>query len=253
MRRLNTAKYQEVASLMLRGVIPQVEVQQSTVAKDAGFGVFAKVDIPQNVGVCLYPGRYTPPIPQVTAIEYSLIGKAPIVYKESDLEKNAYVMNLPDTGGYIDATTHLEIDWETNPLAVGHLINHACKTSHNVEVIPFKWRDVPKCVDEALHYFPLPNIPRSDKSPWYFCPIKQQVVFHDLEMGTSPMYDANDERVSSQPDLSLSIHEIHKFEDLSGALIITEKPIKSGEELLLNYELNEPLPEWAEEWYAPSI
>jgi len=132
----------KVLSLLKLSQNPLIEVKQSIITKEAGQGVFAVKTIKQNIPLCLYPGRYTPPIPHSLGIGDDSIGSSPnVMFHQPKLEENAYILNLPSLGGYLDGLDLNDID-VTNPSAVGHLINHPSNKVSNVSIIPFLWRDI---------------------------------------------------------------------------------------------------------------
>lgn len=82
--------------------------------------------------MCLYPGIYSPGIP------IHAVGCAEYLANQygSDIEENAYIMNLT-CGGYIDGRAlDSQYDKEaldSNPSACGHMINHAIES--NIDVL----------------------------------------------------------------------------------------------------------------------
>ena len=237
--RLDSILRKQILSLLKKSHEALVKVSESSIP-GAGKGVFSKNAVLRNEVpkvACLYPGVYTPGIPIHAAV--NALDSSPNQYLANGVppsgvlfDENAYIMNLQVCGGYIDAcalTNQSGGRMDENPAACGHFINH-CTLKNNVEVIPFFWDDVlyqKAAVDDADQYYPLPNSPRTDGSPWYFDGLQQEIVFFE---GTEQ------ESKSTQAWLEC------------GASMVITKPLESEEELLLDYGLKAPYPKWAE-WY----
>jgi hypothetical protein len=148
-------------------------------------------------------------------------------------EANAYIVNLPECGGYIDGCPHLSIHGtkvNENPSACGHLINHDASNA-NVQVASFFWNEILDKTDIAHARYSLPNRVRRDGSPWYFDGRNEEVVNFSREPE-----DFSEEETS--------------FELLCGMAMILSSTIEPGQELLLDYGLKKPYPEWASDWYV---
>lgn len=203
----------------------------------AGNGVFSRRKIASDelpLVACLYPGIFTPPVP-IYALRNAkyLANSIPPSYYSSGVEMNdnAYIMNLQGHGGYIDGCA-LESQYckpalDSNPSACGHLVNHNSRKV-NAQVLDFCWDEV--FTDEVdldndgnNSLYHLPNELRADGSPWY--------------------YDSMHEEVISFRNKPLSNRGVF------GAALILIKPLENEDELLLDYKLNEPLPNWAAGWY----
>jgi hypothetical protein len=193
-------------------------------------GVFAKHDVSSNevpMVMCLYPGIYSPGIP------IHAVGCAEYLANQygSDIEENAYIMNLT-CGGYIDGRAlDSQYDKEaldSNPSACGHMINHAIES--NIDVLSFPWDVLTEsgafmAIRDDSH-FSLPNEVRADASPWYYDTLLDELVrFPNQEQTPLPETMA------------------------CGAAMILTTPISQGEELLLDYGLKAPYPTWAKGWY----
>jgi len=206
-------------------------------SEHAGLGVFALEAIPIDAALCLYPGLYTPPVPFVDNS-----GEL-VVYGPGDDEDTSYVMNLATIGGFIDGGRLEEVQQGggmSNPLAIGHRINHPTDGKFpNVSVVPFLWADPKESIEangaaadksDSSDSYPIPNARRQDGTPWYFCPFEHKLVWH-----------------SSAPLCQ------EKTNNLAGALIVASAPVEEGSELFLDYALRgPPYPKWAEAWYCPA-
>jgi hypothetical protein len=164
-------------------------------------------------------------------------------------QQNAYLLNLKDVGGYLDGlatvshpgsqktkTSSPPPPAEDNPSACGHMVNHNPGRHANVKVVSFFWKNVLDCDNELPRMteqsmkdrYSLPNQMRSDKFPWYYDPIDDKVVYgNDVSCGNE--------------------------ENVCGAAMIVQKPIPIGDELYLDYELQQPYPDWAKDWYFHDI
>ncbi|CAB9517602.1 expressed unknown protein [Seminavis robusta] len=230
-RKFPPSFYRDVFRLLRRDHTPVVKVAPSQIAPDAGDGVF--VSMPQSKSLtplCLYPGIYTPGLPHRAADEE-------IVYMANDLlppsgisnEDNAYILNLSELGGYMDGLAlggHSKNRLDENPVACAHMINHSSQLA-NAKIEPFYWEDVfreggeERC--DTGHLYGKPNEMRNDNSPWYFDGLENKLYrFRD-----------------SDTQVSLCC----------GVAVFATQPLQAGQELLLDYKLNHPLPSWAESWY----
>lgn len=233
--RLDPSIGRQIQNLIKKSHTPRVKVSTSNI-RGAGNGVHSQISVELDSMphvMCLYPGIYTPPMPSHNnacvdgvSLSHYLANQLPpsaISYQE-----NAYIMNLQSRGGYIDGCALMEQHGsrlDENPSACGHLINHNA-SKDNVEVVSFFWKDVCDISKGGDNRFPFPNNVRADGSPWYF--------------------DGFDQRVVEFPEAS----DPSKPSSLAcGAAIILRKPIRSGEELLLDYGLHLPYPDWASGWY----
>lgn len=247
--------YQEILNLLQKNRRPRVRVTNSPIS-GAGEGVFAAVntdtaavamDQQQHLlPLCLYPGVYTPGLPPFA------IGSggddSTTVYLANDFpppsgvpnDENAYILNLSPLGGYADGMA-LEIDDEAatasrclddNPSACGHKINHSSRDA-NITLVPFYWKDVfaAACKNneeekDGEPLFELPNVLRTDSSPWYFDGTTNQVCYFT---------DCHDTQ--------------HLL--VGAAACPIAAPLEPGQELFLNYSLkrNPEYPSWARDWY----
>lgn len=212
------------------------------------------IDGQQPVVMCLYPGIYTPGLPATASLmgrdlassaEY-LANRSPPSSYGSDIAANAYILNLTSCGGYIDGLATqsqyyddgerrqedvgLDGGMDANPSACGQLVNHDADGS-NVEVCSFAWEDLlSKHGDSTTtatdDCYAIPNELRADGTPWY--------------------YDMTSDELISFPKRDETPLPRRM---LCGAALILTKPIRRGEELLLDYGLREPYPEWAKGWY----
>jgi hypothetical protein len=248
-----------VLSLMRKDFSPLVEIKTSSIGDHAGKGVFASKSIRKGQSLSLYPGRHTPPLPLSLITDCLNDGNEPVVFHETNLDANAYIMNLPSIGGYIDGSFLGDIDINTisSPQATGQLINHPSKGNANVIATPFLWKEVLRVkqqssvtydiVDAAPSYLTLPNSLRNDGSHWYLCPVTHSIVRHPERI----IADNNNNKNNNNNNTYLSIDDVHKYGNLAGALISATGDIAEGEELLLDYALKQPLPSWAKGWYFP--
>ena len=219
-----------IRRLLSRATNPWVKVASSQL-QGAGRGVFAAVPIPQGTPVCLYPGIFSPGLPLGAAFADDatvFLGSASLPSGVHPPEKNAYIMNLKDVGGYIDglATEGLvdDDDHNYNSHAVAHLVNHSSQES-NVKVGSFWWHEIlhQTCNDENNgkdeSLYNIPNKRRCDGTPWFFSTLNNEMTFHEE---TNPC---------------------------AGAVFCAARDLVQHEEIYLHYALKEPLPEWAKGWY----
>jgi len=231
--------YKQIYNLLKKSHESLVSINPSTIT-NAGHGAFSRKRISSELPrvVCLYPGIYTPPIPNYALrhTEYLANVIPPSFYTHRlQMDENAYVLNLQSSGGYIDGcalesqfnkTTKLD----TNPSACGHLVNHDA-VHYNTEVFDFCWSDIMGFQNgsgEEDDLYILPNEIRTDGSPWYYDKIHEDIVRF--------------------PKQSIETSGIKSH----GAALLVTKPLDEGDELLLDYKLSEPYPKWAEEWYNRS-
>lgn len=203
-----------------------VEVKLSSLP-NAGQGVFSTKNIEKFSPLCFYPGIYTPPLP-TRNIGHE--GTNALIYLANKVvtENNAYVINLNDVGGSIDANNLI---WDPqsdrcNPHAVGHFVNHGRQP--NVNVISFHWNELltrqNNFVSDPSRYHRIPNELRCDGSPWYFDTTSEEVIY-------------------------LKRYEGHHEISIGGAVLYANTEIPEGSELFLDYMLQKPYPAWAREWY----
>ena len=210
--------------------------------------MFTKWNVSTNdvpMVMCLYPGIYTPGLPLACCAddaEYLANQSPPSNAGSSSIDNNAYIMNVTLMGGYIDGCA-LKSQYnnkdsnmlDMNPSACGHLINHD-SVRKNVDVVTFAWdqlitkrRDndvTPNYNLDDESYYQIPNELRADATPWY--------------------YDTSLDEIISFPSRE---HTPLSHSLLCGAAIVLTTPISRGEELLLDYGLKKPYPNWAAEWY----
>ncbi len=235
----------QIQKLLRRPHDTRVSVRPSSIL-GAGSGVYATHSFDPGHVACLYPGVYTPPLPPaVLPIEeyrhtYLAGQRTPSGVLA---EQNAYILNLKDVGGYLDGlalmnsastkdkpknNTTTSPPQHENPSACGHLVNHSHASKVNVRVVSFFWKDVFRLVafDGDDDYYAVPNQVRMDGSPWYYCPMEENIVWFQQGL------DAN------------------SSERACGAAMVAFKPIATGDELYLDYGLVQPYPDWAKEWYT---
>ena len=217
----------QIVKLLVRDHECLVNIQVSQL-EGAGHGVFAGAEIKQGCILCLYPGVYTPPLPSFSSDEDVFLAniESPTGRK---MEECAYILNLQPSGGFLDGealVTGFNERMDTNPSACGHLVNHS-STHANVDILNFQWRLVLENLGAGKSrttHFPLPNTMRLDGSPWYF---------------------------DSQMNEVVRLNETHiNLNSLSGAAFYATRNINPGDELLLNYRLQRPYPDWAKDWYS---
>ena len=209
--------------------------------------MFTKLNVSSNdvpMVMCLYPGIYTPGLPLACCAddaEYLANQSPPSNAAGSSIDNNAYIMNVTLMGGYIDGCAlksqynNKENMLDMNPSACGHLINHD-SVRKNVDVVTFAWdqlitkrRDNDVTLNNNLDdesYYQIPNELRADATPWY--------------------YDTSLDEIISFPSRE---HTPLSHSLLCGAAIVLTAPISRGEELLLDYGLKKPYPNWAAKWY----
>lgn len=250
----------EIQILLRKSHKPRVRVERSTIP-GAGAGVYAQQPLLTGQVACVYPGVYTPPLPNspvVDGVEYVYLADQ---RTPSGLlvEENAYILNLQDVrgGGYLDGRAckvvleeeedlqkdETSIVWlDKNPSACGHLVNHNSGSKANIAVLSFLWQDVFRLLPSSSgwherdnnncddDYYGIPNRTRVDGSPWYFDPLEERIVYFR----------------KSQDDSS---HDTVR-EPVCGAAMVVLEPIAEGEELFLDYGLTKPYPGWAKDWYS---
>jgi len=162
-------------------------------------------------------------------------------------EDNAYVLNVKtEQGGYLDglalydggdapASDNRRLD--ENPSACAHLVNHSVRRA-NVTVSFFCWENIimgnvdalvsqdGDDIDDSRYYRP-PNVVRSDGFPW-FCAGDRIVRYGDGNRKGSGRTNC------------------------CGAVLLAKRNLRPSEELLLDYSLRRPLPQWARSWYEES-
>lgn len=137
-------------------------------------------------------------------------------------QDNAYLLNIHavgDTvGGYLDGLVASSSS-NDNPSACGHFVNHSSKHA-NVVAESFVWDNVFEEEQwDPNEYFPIPNSVRYDHTPRY-------------RVGTEMIhYDTSRTRCC-------------------GVVLCSIQSLAVGDELLLDYGLVPPLPEWAIDWYT---
>lgn len=246
--------------------------------------------IPAGTPLCLYPGIYTPPLPPpalhptihndvAATVEGGAGGFIYMANADVDtLQTNAYILNLPEMGGYIDGSISSLDGKNENPSAVGHLINHPNVIEGkeaNVALLSFAWKDV-LARDEKDHkenegishneslstFFSIPNTMRADGSPWYLDTQTGELIYfdctqshHDLSEGQQKRSTTWTESSTSSSSTKTTIHghSAHMTPPsiLAGATFYAVRDIQDGEELFFDYALRgPPYPEWAKGWYA---
>jgi hypothetical protein len=249
--RLDPSISQQIRYLLRKSHVPRVKVQASAIP-GAGTGVYYAEQQQQQQQseslfggfcpriVCLYPGIYTPGMPIMSSSTCSDDG-IPNEYLANGIppsgipfQQNAYVMNLQDCGGYIDGCALTSLydgrQLDANPSACGHLVNH-CYSRPNVELISFVWDDVDSGRSSASSSsMPLPNCFRGGGGPWY--------------------YDSFEQKIVRFPYVKSRLDETNWSHLLCGAALALSKPVEYGDELMLDYGLRAPYPEWAFEWYS---
>ena len=220
----------------------ELKVQPSTIP-DSGNGVFIDGRAQTGDVLALYPGVYKPPPPlwTINHIDGSpssavrihewaqLTGVHPAI--DRGHTDSAYVIHCNRNGGYLDAVNG---SYEF-PLVVGHIINHPNDAKQvNVEAVDFLWRDViESCskdgttqapaqeqkdnIDSSLHNF-IRSVNMIGEGFWYIDPDTQEVV--TLSDNCAPC---------------------------AGMAIVAKRPIKSGEELYMDYRYDpksKSLPPW---------
>ena len=162
---------EQVAHLLLKRCLPRRVLVKMSRNKYAGSGVFAAAPLKVGSALCFYPGVYTPSVPPwARSVEGEITLLDP---RHEHLKANAYLMNLPELGGYIDGLALEAVTVNgamANPHAVGHLVNHPNKDqSPNARVVPFFWRDMILQFSREIsssEYFPIPNAPFKSNRPW---------------------------------------------------------------------------------------
>ena len=112
------------------------------------------------------------------------------------------------------------------------MVNHDA-VENNVEVYSFAWEDIitttatEEDTSTQSEFYSIPNELRADGTPWYYDTVLDKLV----------SFECNDEQSSASQKM------------VCGAALVLSKPICQGDELLLNYDLKEPYPLWAKDWY----
>lgn len=218
----------DVRYLLHRHHSPLVEVRNSYMPY-AGNGVFVKRPIEKGRVLCLYPGIYTPGLPNAVESEYLARTTPP---SGGAIEDNAYILNLQIPGGYIDgaALDGSEGRLDDNLSACGNIVNHSSDAA-NVEFMSFSYLDVfGEMIDaDDTDIMSFPNEVRVDGSPWYLDDVSGEIV-------KFPSSNAGDNR---------SIDPL-----LFGAAFCSLRDLEEGTEVLFDYQLKgPPYPAWAQEWY----
>lgn len=213
----------EIVRLLTKSGSFLVEVKPSSV-NGAGRGVFATENVPKDSVVCLYPGIYTPPLPAHASIDDGSHYVGNITAPSGGpISHNAYILNLQAVGGFLDGNALVGNDGrvlDRDSISCGHLVNHRSTSGANVRVLSFRWDSLPT-LDASI----IPNDTRCDGAPWYL----------DGNSGQMVRFDRSS--TNNQRDL------------LCGAALYTCRPVRTGEELYLDYGLKPPYPPWAKDWY----
>ena len=227
----------------------------------AGRGVFVAGPEPVESGtaLCLYPGVHTPPLP-LSALRAATESGAMLLVLDPATSSNtntaagaagpsahnAYIMNLPHAGGFIDGDALDDALVEACPTALGHLVNHPPRggPASNVHCVDFLWRDCftwrhgELLIDEGDGdegcWHPIPNELRSN-DPWYADTSTHEIVHFPPRASGGPFP-----------------FPVTAGSALAGAAMVASRRIEVGEELLLDYGLRgPPYPPWAAHWYCP--
>jgi hypothetical protein len=234
-----------IRHLLSKAHIPVVKSGPSLIA---GTGVFASTNIEHDQVVALYPGIYTPPHPHflepsisdgfssdVELLNPQWLRQSILCVSPSgqNVDQNAYILNLSMIGGYLDGAcltgANNQQPLDSNPSACGQYINH--HATANVEFQCFRWSDIVPDWDNNNDdtnelMYDLPNERRQDGSPWYM----------------------DGDRMVRFPNADETIpRNLHA---VGGAAFVTTRRVAIGEELLLNYRLRKPYPDWAKDWYV---
>ena len=253
--RLTKSFIKQIRYLLKKSHVPRVYVGTSRIT-GAGNGVFWKGkaihgnDAGRPLLLCLYPGIYTP------GIHHNLVSQemSSIIYLAKELPpsgipfpENAFIINLLETGGYLDgcaltAPSHRgRRRLDENPSACGHIINHDADKA-NVEVVSFVWRDILNGLNFSVDghsslstHFELPNALRFDGSSWYLDESEGKIKYFPTHTtdGNNPSSVLLEERF------------------LCGAAVVLRPTctLNHDDELLMNYCLKRPYPNWALSWY----
>lgn len=121
---------------------------------------------------------------------------------------------------------------DENPAACGHFMNHS--PTPNSTVYTFAWEDVyPKYRpgtwnDTSKATYDLPNIARTDGAPRYIMYVGSEMIFYPVD------------------EMRFQV------KDVCGAVICANHDMETGQEVLRDYELQQPYPQWAIDWYVAS-
>jgi hypothetical protein len=128
-------------------------------------------------------------------------------------------------GDKVELSRTQERRLDENPSACGHFINHSPEP--NVSVHPFVWKDIfPDYQPGSTYTYDLPNISRTDGGIRYIIYNGSEMIFYDVD----------------EPSF--------KVDGVCGAVICADTDIAAGKEIMRDYELEEPLPDWAKDWYV---
>jgi hypothetical protein len=121
---------------------------------------------------------------------------------------------------------------DENPAACGHFMNHSPRP--NSTLYTFAWEDVyPEYRpgtwnDESKDTYDLPNVARADGAARYIIYIGSDMIFYPVD------------------EMRFQV------KDVCGAVMCASEDIETGKEVLRDYELQEPYPQWATSWYVAS-
>ena len=219
--RLSIPMKRAIQKLLRRSVAPVVKVRSSEV-QGAGLGVFATQPITKEDPVCFYPGVFSPGLPRALS-DATYFGNTSLPSGVHPPEMNAYILNLKSTGGYLDGLATGGMT--DNPVACAQLVNHN-RQRQNVHVVSFWWYavlDDMTSFDADDEFYRIPNQRRCDGAPRFF---------HNNEM----VY-----------------FEKHTTTHCAGAVLCASRDLADGEELYLDYGLQQPLPPWARGWYDSTM
>lgn len=198
-------------------------------AFEGGRGVFARRDIREGELLTFYSGSQFPQPPIMPQVGSELFAE-PLVVTPS--VNDAYVINLGESGaGYIVGDEFTDDPWRA-----GQIINHPPKTRQdNVTMVEFMW---------------LPFLSPSEDSPAMLTvEERRSIVNATNQIYQSIWYITEEGEKVMTP--CLSRNEDAYWAHLGGAAMFSKESIKKGDELWLDYELNEEfLNEETAQWYT---
>jgi hypothetical protein len=223
-----------------------VSVRQSPIA-GAGRGVFAVRDIQAGTVVTLYPGRTIPALPLYAKPLDGDFPAGTLMPAELDATPatNAYVINC-ETGGSIDADNERNDEEDVysgtprssshDPLPFlrrcAHLVNHSGGCKPNVSAVSFQWIDILALLPHNMPRYAVCTRFHTGRI-WFVDPLNSQPVL-------VPETLADNANESMDPRLT-------------GIAYVALNDIAAGDEIMLDYALKRPYPEWARAWYQPAL
>ena len=219
---------------MWRGSESPVHIGESTVF-EGGRGVFACRDIEEGALLTFYGGVNFPSPPLLPRVN-SDFAEAFVVHPSTD---DNYTLNLSDSeGGYIMGGKSTNDAWRC-----GQLINHPPKgQTDNVIVVEFKWLPFVYHQQSQSNALPAPHSMNLNE-------IEAQTAISLInQIYQGVWYITEEGKIAHTPSRGQDIY----WRRLCGVAIFASQAIAQGEELWLDYKLDEgQIGQEIANWYTP--